>query len=113
MKEPTEDEIREVFQRLRDKARGDIIPKMTNSAMVFCPIFSDKDKDIWMALQLGLALLLDKPLVVLGTDNAELPARLRQVADVVIEASSMQEPGLADKVAKATAEMLRKKGTVQ
>ena len=52
-------------------------------------VFPDKPEkfNIDYALQIGAAVLLNKPLLVLVTPGIELPPKLRVVADEIIEAS--------------------------
>jgi hypothetical protein len=71
---------------LADIASADIIPKMRQAA--FCLIALDaQDPDPFLALQVGLALLLEKPLIILATEGTWVPDRLRKLADAVVTGS--------------------------
>lgn len=103
----------EAMGRLALAAREDIIPKMKQSSFCFVGMDGPDDVDVWLALQLGLALALDLPLVVVATRNAPVSARLRQIADVIVEGESARDPGLQQRLTAAIGELMRKRGIVQ
>ena len=108
----TETDVDEFMARLALAARQDIIPKMKKSLFCFAAMDGPGDVDVWLALQLGLALALDMPLVVVATRNAPVSARLRQIADVIIEGETLDSE-MKDRVADAVRELLRKRALVQ
>lgn len=73
------------WERLVGHVRRDMIGAIDASAMVILPFLTDRP-DAYAALQLGMALLLDKPLLLITSPGADVPARLRRVADAVVEA---------------------------
>jgi hypothetical protein len=84
-------------------------------ASKFCMLGMDgpDDVDIYLALQLGLAISLDLPLVVVATHNAPVGARLRQLADVIVEGESASDPDLRRRLTAAINELMRKRAAVQ
>ena len=109
----TETDVDEFMARVALAARQDIIPKMKQSRLCFVAMDGENDVDIWLALQLGLALALDMPLIVVATHNAPVSARLRQIADVIVEGESVRDPDLQQRLTAAISELMRKRATVQ
>lgn len=75
------------FRRWADDMRARLIPKMRESASVLmiAPNLSEKF-DIEFALQIGAAILLEKPLILLVPAGRVIPPKLRAIADRIIEA---------------------------
>src|SRR3990167_3693590 len=48
------------------------------------PNMGDFEDDPWPAIQLAIAILLDKPIIVLAPAGREPPEKLRRIADRVI-----------------------------
>ncbi len=63
-----------------------------DSAMVMSLAPGD-EPDIKFAVELGFAIMLDKPLFVVQMPGRHIPARLRMVADVVVRADLDTEEG--------------------
>jgi hypothetical protein len=64
-------------------ARADAMKKIDESALVMS-LVPDKP-DIKFAVELGLAIMLDKPIVAVAQPGIRVPAGLRRVAHCVIE----------------------------
>lgn len=83
-----EDELDEAQRREWDlwvaHVREDTVKKMAKSAFVasLCP---SGETDIKFAVETGLAILMDKPIVVIAVPGREVPPGLRRVAHAVIE----------------------------
>ena len=74
------------FRRWADDMRARLIPKMKDSASVLMIAPSMDDKfDIQFALQIGAAILLEKPLILLVQRGRVIPPKLRAIADRIIE----------------------------
>lgn len=98
-REITQTDIDEVMEHLGEAARKDIIPKMRSSA--FCmTVLTPDDIDPYLALQVGVALLLEKPLIIVATGNVRIPARVRQVADAIVEGEIVDD-AMKERVALA------------
>lgn len=71
-----------------------------NGSDVFCTLYSDRmadfESDPWPAIQLAIAILLDKPIIVACMPGREVPTKLAQVADRIIHGAPDE---LAEKVA--------------
>ncbi len=61
-----------------------MVRQIASSAYVV-HIVPDSEPDVKLAVELGLSILLDKPLVLLAWPGRPVPRRLRRCADHVIE----------------------------
>lgn len=87
-----------------DRTRRGTLEAMSSSAFV-CSLVPDADDvDIKFALELGLAIMLDKPILAVAMPGARLPDHLHRVADRIVYADVDIEAG-REKVAAAIAEM--------
>jgi hypothetical protein len=68
-----------------------LVPKMESSGSVAFLMGPGGDVDIEQALQLGLCILMGKPLIVVVTDGREVPAKLRAIADHIVEGDLADE----------------------
>jgi hypothetical protein len=74
------------FQRYADDMRKRLIPKMRESehVLMIAPNLDDKF-DIQFALQIGAAILLEKPLILVVAVDRVIPPKLRAIADKIID----------------------------
>jgi hypothetical protein len=74
------------WKRHADRLRKELIPKMRDSAvtLIIGPDLERSDFDIDFAVQIGAAILLEKPLLVVVPEGRVLPPKLAAVADRVI-----------------------------
>lgn len=70
----------------------EVLPMMEGSAIVMSLAPSGKP-DAKYCIELGLAIMLDKPLLVVALAGQPVPARLRRAADEVIEADIDTDAG--------------------
>ena len=70
-----------------DHARRELGPKMASSAYVIT-IAPDDEVDPKVALETGYAILLNKPILLVGWPGRSIPAGLRRVATEVVELSA-------------------------
>ena len=61
------------------------VPGMESSAFVISLVPTDGKADVKLAVELGLTIMLGKPLVVVALPGTEIPGKLRQIADLVLE----------------------------
>lgn len=61
-----------------------LIPMIKEAAMVSL-IPPGEDPDVKVAVELGMTLLLDKPLILIVPEDRWIPVRLRRAADAVVE----------------------------
>jgi hypothetical protein len=82
-----------------------VVEPMRSSAMVSV-VWSDK-VDWKIAVEMGAALLLDKPIVVGVTPGSAVPSKLATIADAIVELDPADPQGTADRLASAVAFALR------
>jgi len=76
----------------------EVIPKMKGSAMTISLAPSpESESDIKYAVELGLSIMLDKPIVILAMPGQVLPEKLRRVADRIIEVDWRKDPNAGQK----------------
>jgi hypothetical protein len=109
MKTASSKELEDFVATLSENARTDLIPKMKASR--FCLAMMDEHADLYLALQIGLALVLDKPLFLVVAPGAWVAPRLRQMAEAIIE-GSFRDPATKSKFETAIMAFM-KKGTPQ
>ena len=76
------------FDEFVDRARKELVPKIEGSdAFVsITPLGIEEGKvDIKFALELGLAILYDKPIIVCTPPGRKIPAKLIKVGDRFVE----------------------------
>jgi hypothetical protein len=73
--------------------REDTVKKMTESVFVASIVPDAEEMDIKFAVELGLSIMLDKPLLIVVNPNTPVPERLRRAADKVIECDIDTEEG--------------------
>lgn len=66
------------------RVETELIPMIKESAMV-ATIAPGEDPDLKVAIELGLTILLDKPLILVIPEGRWVPDRLRRAADAVVE----------------------------
>lgn len=87
-----------------DEVRTGLIPKMRESAIVVSLVPDDASYgDIKFAVELGMSIMLDKPIIAVVPPGVQLPDKLVRIADVLVEgpvgADGFQER-LQDAIAK-------------
>lgn len=74
----------EVDEKLREAAKRNF--EMINSSETFCVLFNEKMlEEVIPVLQMGLAIYLDKPIVIVAARGAEIPMNVRRVAVAIEE----------------------------
>jgi hypothetical protein len=79
-----------------------MVPKMQDSAMVMSLVTSSKP-DVKFAVEIGMAILLDKPIIAVVTPGSTVPPKLALIADEIVEVDLSS----ADAGAKMQAAMAR------
>jgi nucleoside 2-deoxyribosyltransferase len=75
-----------------EHVRRDAVQKMSDSAFV-ASLVPDGEVDVKFAVELGLSIMLDKPILAIVTPGAKIPERMRRVADEIVEADVDVEEG--------------------
>lgn len=85
-------------------AQKEMLPMMENSAIVVS-IFGNQI-DAKICLEIGAAILLDKPIIAVIVQGAKVPANLKRVASIIIE-GDMKETATKDKLQQAIARVMK------
>lgn len=80
-----DDDERDAWDDFVDHFRRDALQKMESSAFV-ASLVPRGDFDVKFAVELGAAIMLDKPIVAIAAPGATIPDRLRRVVDELVEA---------------------------
>lgn len=88
------------------RAERDMFPKMKGSAMSL--VINDDKPDAKLALEVGAAILFDKPLLVVVPRGSAVSAALRRVATKVIEIDDFSSPDAQVKLQCAIDDVLKR-----
>lgn len=83
----SEDDEAAWFAHVEDE----LIPMITNSAITISLVPTGK-ADIKFAVELGLCIMLDKPIIAVVTPGRRIPDHLRRVADEIVEIADIHSP---------------------
>jgi len=64
--------------------RDNVLPMVQQSGVCISICPDDGEPDIKFAVELGMMVMLDKPIIVSARPGAKIPAKLRAVADKVV-----------------------------
>jgi hypothetical protein len=81
------------FKAFAKHIRTNMVPAMRDSAYVITIAPDGSDADIKIAVEIGTAILLNKPLVVLKIPGRVVAEKLLRIADHVIEGDMATEAG--------------------
>lgn len=76
-----------------EHVRSETVHKMNESAFVMQLVQESDKMDIKFAVEVGLSIMLDKPILAVAAPGVTIPRKLRKVADVVIYADIDTEAG--------------------
>jgi hypothetical protein len=84
-------------KRWKEHIERDMVPKMESSNVVIS-IAPPKGKfDVKFAVELGAAIMLNKPIIVISETNDDVPPLLRLVAHKIV-VGSISDPGFQDRL---------------
>jgi len=95
----------EIVQHVHDVT----VPGMEGSAFVMSLVPTDGKPDIKFAVELGLTIMLEKPLVVVALPGTKIPDKLRTIADLVLELDP-REPAQAALMARELKNFMKGRG---
>lgn len=81
-----DDKTRESWDQFVTHERESTLKQMTDSTFVMSLVPKPGDIDIKFAVELGMAIMLNKPIMALVLPGAEVPEKLRLVADEIVVA---------------------------
>lgn len=83
------------FKKYAKHVREEMVPKMRGSAYVMTVAPTGGDVDVKIAVEIGYAILMDKPLIVLKPAGRTVAEKLLRIADHIIEGDMDTEEGRA------------------
>lgn len=85
------------FEQWARRVLDDLVPKIRDSA-VTVSLVPTNEADVKYAVELGLSIMLDKPIILLVRPGTRVPERLIRVADRIVEFDGSKAEGLADAI---------------
>ena len=85
------------WKRWEAHVRDELVPMIRGSALSVS-LVPEGPPDIKWAVELGLSIMLEKPIVLIVRPGTKVPRKLRQLADGVIEAD-LNDPRASAQVA--------------
>ena len=67
-----------------DRVRRELVPKIGESAYVMSLVPSG-ETDVKFAVELGLSIMMDKPIIAVVRPGVHVPNKLAQIADAILE----------------------------
>ena len=80
------------FREWAERTRSKLMPMIQESALVVS-LVPETDADMKFAVELGLAIMLDKPIIAVVAPGQIIAGKLRQAADAIVEWDSGQPGG--------------------
>jgi hypothetical protein len=94
-------EIDPEWQAYQTHVRTNVVPMIRDSELTISLVPTDPaDVDVKFAVELGLSIMLDKPIVLVVDPTTVIPDRLRRVADEIV-VGRPDEPGARDRLTAA------------
>lgn len=87
-----------------EHAEREMLPKMKSSAMSIV-LLDGEGVTIELCAEIGAAILLDKPILVVILPGAKVPANLKRVAASIVEGNP-RDPAVADRLQAAISAVL-------
>jgi hypothetical protein len=84
---------REAWEEFVRHFREDALQKMDSSAFVTSLVPSEDKVDVKFAVELGAAIMLDKPILAVALPGAAVPDKLYLVADEIVRADLDTDSG--------------------
>ena len=85
------------FYQFEKRIRKELVPMIERSGMTISMVPTG-ETDVKFAVELGLSIMLDKPIIALVLPGATVPPKLRQIADEVVVADLLGDPEDAQRV---------------
>lgn len=95
------------------RAEEQMVPKLKDSAI--SATLWDGKIDSKIAIELGYAVLLGKPLMLLVTPGTPIPETLRRASDSIVEVylEEMGDPKTAKRIQEEMTRVLKKRGIIE
>ena len=96
-----------IYSAWEAAVRADCLPKLRDSALTVS-LAPKGDPDIKYAVELGLSIMMDKPIILIVAPGQEIPRKLRDVADAIVDVDwdNFGTNGGAERIQAAIDEMM-------
>lgn len=81
------------FRRWARRVSDELEPMINSSSFVMSLVPDVGKVDVKFAVELGLSIMLDKPIVVVVTPGVRVPDKLVQIADMIFEGEVRTQEG--------------------
>lgn len=75
------------FREFSDHVRDELVPRLRGSAMTVSLYTIGARTDVKFAVELGLSIMLDKPIIVVVAPGVVVPEKMIKIADEIVEAT--------------------------
>lgn len=82
------------FESYAARIIDDLVPKISESSVVFS-LVPEGPSDVKFAVELGLSIMMDKPIIAVVQPGTKIPAKLAQIADAIVDANLNSDEGRA------------------
>jgi hypothetical protein len=87
-----------------DHAEKEMLPKMKDSALTIA--LYPGEVDIKLCVEIGAAILLDKPIILVASTDKPIPANLVRVASAIIQCDNIKDQSTQDRIEAAITQVL-------
>lgn len=88
------------YQEWSEHVQKNVVPMIEESA-VTVSLVPTGESDIKFAVELGLSIMMDKPIIALVSPGTKIPEALARVADELVEVDIKENPEAAQRSIKA------------
>lgn len=93
-----------------ERVRRELVPKLEQTACVVS-LVPGGEPDVKYAVELGLSIMLDKPILLVVQPGLRVPPKLALIADGIIEGDMRTDAGRTQLAAEVQAFMARQFGS--
>lgn len=94
------------WERWESRVREEVIPMLLESAFTIS-IAPSGESDVKFAVELGLSIMMDKPIIAVIRPGQEIPEKFRRIADLIVEAD-LSDPREAAALAEKMQEIMHR-----
>jgi len=97
------------FIKWKKDVQENLIPRIDNSAVTIS-LMPNGAPDVKYAVELGLSIMLDKPIIIAVQPGGKIPLKLAKVADEIVEIDLSQSAVSALRVQEAMNRVIKRLG---
>lgn len=97
------------FKAWKKDVQENLIPKLEDSGCTVS-LMPEGETDVKFAVELGLSIMLEKPIIIVVAPGTKVPLKLAQIADEIVDTDWHTQPAYATAAIKAAVDRLRQRG---